>query len=102
MVAKAENVTTLMERVRRSVLLGELTKLRPGNVNFVSVELKSKELPPDAGANRAQSDLERAKRASDGMPPELAAKPPAMEVSIDLTATALTDSEVASYMSALK
>jgi Tfp pilus assembly protein PilN len=98
MVAKAEITTTLMERVRRSVLLGELTKLRPAKVNFMTLELKSKELPTPPQPN---SDIEKAKRQAEGLPPE-AVKPPQVEVSLDLYATAPTDSEVAAYMTALK
>ncbi len=101
MVAKAETTTTLMEKVRRSALLSELTRLRPKNVNFVSVELKSKELPPSADQQRAMSDAEKAKRAAQGLPPEIV-KPPEVEVTVDLIATAPTDAEVAAYMAALQ
>jgi Tfp pilus assembly protein PilN len=102
MVAKAEITTTLMERVRRSVLLGELTRLRPQKVNFVSMELKSHELQnANAAAARPNSDLDKARRAQEGVAPE-AVKPPQVEVSIDLVGTAPTDQEVAAYMSALQ
>src|SRR4051812_14218877 len=37
MIRKADTITALMERVRRSVLLGELTKLRPNGVNFLGM-----------------------------------------------------------------
>jgi Tfp pilus assembly protein PilN len=99
MVAKAEITTTLMERVRRSVLLGELTKLRPAKVNFLELQLTSKEIAPAAGS--ANSDVERARRQQQGLPPDVV-QPPQFEVSLDLYATAPTDSEVAAYMAALK
>jgi hypothetical protein len=50
MVRKAEITTTLMERVKRSALLTELTKLRPAGVNFVAIDLKTKDVAPPAGA----------------------------------------------------
>jgi hypothetical protein len=100
MVAKAETTTALMERVRRSILLGELTRLRPKNVNFASLELKSKEIQPPQGGN-PNSDLERARRQQEGLPAE-AVKPAVLDVSLDLFATAPTDAEVAAYMSALQ
>ena len=99
-VAKAETTTALMERVRRSILLGELTRLRPKNVNFASLELKSKEIQPPQGGN-PNSDLERARRQQEGLPAE-AVKPAVLDVSLDLFATAPTDAEVAAYMSALQ
>src|SRR5436853_1808305 len=51
MVAKAELTTTLMERVRRSAILKELTDLQPKGVNMVSLELKTKEIAAAAGAH---------------------------------------------------
>ncbi len=98
MIAKADTITTLMERVRRSILLGELTRLRPTSVNFLTLELKSRETdPPGAKAN---PDLDKARRAQEGLPP--AAKPPAVDVTLTLTGTAPTDADVASYMTALQ
>jgi Tfp pilus assembly protein PilN len=95
MLAKAELTTTLMERVRRSALLEELTKLQPKGVNMLSLELKSRELP------QAQlSDIDKAKRVQDGLPPVIE-KPPELEVTIDLTGTAPSDGQVAAYISAL-
>jgi hypothetical protein len=99
MVAKAEITTTLMERVRRSALLGELTRLRPKTINFVTLELKSKEVIPPAGAQL--SEAEKNRRIAEGLPLETP-KPPVLEVSVDLVATAPTDAEVATYMSALQ
>jgi Tfp pilus assembly protein PilN len=96
MIKKADTITALMERVRRSVLLGELTKLRPNGVNFLAMELKTKELdapkPPPA--------LDQARRQQDGLPPEI--KPPAVDVTLNLTGTAPTDADVASYLTALQ
>jgi len=101
MVAKAEITTTLMERVPRSALLRELATMKPKAVNFVSLDLKTKELKTDAGPARPNSDLDRARRQAEGLPPD-AIKPPNVEVSVDLVGTAPTTKEVADYMKALK
>jgi Tfp pilus assembly protein PilN len=98
MVAKAEITTTLMERVRRSVLLGELTRQRPQGVNFVSMELKTKEL---SGGARPNTDVERAARAAQGLPVE-APKPPPVDVTVNLIGTAPSDAEVSAYMANLQ
>jgi Tfp pilus assembly protein PilN len=97
MVQKAEIATQLMERVRRSALLGELAKLLPTGVTLVSLELKTHELQ---GPPPAQSDLDKARRAASGE--SFAYHPPTADVTINLTGTAPTDSEVASYMSSLQ
>jgi len=97
MIAKAEITTTLMEKVRRSQLLAEMTKLRPKGVNFVSLELKSKTL--DQGAAARVSDLEKARRAEQGLPD---AKPATVDVTMNLMGTAPTDADVSSYMTALQ
>jgi Tfp pilus assembly protein PilN len=101
MVAKAEITATLMERVRRSSLLAELVKLRPQNVNFMGIELKSKEVTAAQGPSRSNGDIERARRQQEGLPPE-AIKPAVAEVTLDLYGTAPTDQEVATYMAALQ
>ncbi len=95
MLAKAELTTTLMERVRRSALLEELTKLQPKGVNMLSLDLKSRQLP------QAQlSDIEKAKRIQDGLPP-IEEKPPELEVTLDLMGTAPSDGQVAAYIASL-
>jgi Tfp pilus assembly protein PilN len=96
MIAKAEITTTLMEKVHRSQLLGELTKLRPGGINFVSMELKTRTL--EQPTVRA-SDLEKARRAEQGLP---AVKPSAVDVTMTLMGTAPTDADVSQYMAALQ
>jgi Tfp pilus assembly protein PilN len=101
MVAKAEITATLMERVRRSSLLAELVKLRPQNVNFIGLELKSKEIQAAQAPARPNSDLEKARRQQEGLPGE-ATKPAVVEVHMDLFGTAPTDQEVATYMTALQ
>jgi len=72
MIQKADTITALMERVRRSVLLGELTRIRPENVNFVSLELKSREV---ARASSPIPTWNKARRALDGLAPD-ARRPP--------------------------
>jgi len=97
MIQKADTITALMERVRRSILLGELTRMRPQGVNFVSLELKSREI---IAAVKPNAELEKARRAQDGTPPDN--RPPAMDVTLTLTGTAPSDADVAGYMSALQ
>jgi Tfp pilus assembly protein PilN len=97
MIRKAEITTTLMERVRRSMLLSELTRSRPSGINFVSLDLKSKTF--DTPQNNRPSDLEKARQKELGLPD---AKPPAVDVSLTLTGTAPTDADVSAYMSALQ
>src|SRR5262249_12533003 len=99
MVANAEIVSTLMERVRRSTLLAELVRLAPKGVAFVSFDLKSRELQPAAGQNKP-NDAERARRQAEGLPPE-PTRAPALEVTLNLVGTAKTDGDVAQYIAAL-
>ena len=95
MMQKAELTTMLMEKVRRSALLEELAKLQPKGVNLVDFELKSKELPVPQ-----MSEAERQKRKEANLPPE-PEKPPEIEVSVDVVGTAVNDSQVTQYVSAL-
>ena len=95
MMQKAELTTMLMEKVRRSSLLEELAKLQPKGVNLVDLELKSKELPAPP-----LSEAEKQRRQTAGLPPE-PEKPPEIEVKIDLVGTAINDSQVTQYVSAL-
>jgi Tfp pilus assembly protein PilN len=97
MIRKAEIATALMEKVRRSQLLAELTRLRPKGVNFVGLDLKSKTI--DQPAARV-TDLDKARRAEQGGVAE--AKPPTVDVTLNLLGTAATDAEVSAYMTALQ
>jgi Tfp pilus assembly protein PilN len=91
MIQKADTITALMEKVQRSALLGELTRMRPTGVNFVSLDLKSREAAQPAKPN---PELGGAKPAD--------VKPPAVDVTMTLMGTAPTDAEVAAYMTALQ
>lgn len=95
MIQKAEITSTLMERIRRSVLLSELTRLKPKGMNFVDIELKSKDLTGPAPAR--QSDL---RRQADSI--ANAVKPPPVDVTLQLIGTTPTDADVSAYMGALK
>lgn len=98
MMTKAEITTTLMERVRRSDILQELTRLSPRGLSLLSFELKSKEAQQQPGG-RPMSDLEKAKLQQSGQPAEV--KAPQVEVTLDLIGLAPTDGEVAAYIAAL-
>ena len=91
MIQKADTITALMEKVRRSALLGELTRMRPTGVNFVSLDLKSRELTQPAQPNPALASTKSAD-----------VKPPAVDVTMNLMGTAPTDAEVAAYMTVLQ
>jgi hypothetical protein len=99
MLAKAELATTLMERVPRNILLQQLTEMQPASVHMVNLELTTKEIK-EAGTGAAASDLEKAKRQQEGLPPE-AAKPPVREVTVNLISVAQSDADVAKYIAAL-
>jgi Tfp pilus assembly protein PilN len=92
LIQKADTITALMEKVKRSALMAELTRARPAGVNFMGMELKSKEVPPPV---KTAAELERAK-TQPAVPP-----PPPM-VTVTLTGTAPTDADVAAYMTALQ
>jgi Tfp pilus assembly protein PilN len=93
LIQKADTITALMEKVKRSTLLAELTRSRPSGVNFVGMELKSKEVLPPV---KTAAELEKAKT----QPAEV--KLPSVDVSVTLTGTAPTDADVAAYMTALQ
>jgi hypothetical protein len=98
MAQKAEIISQLMERVRRSDLLGELTstKMKPKTVNFVSLNLKTHDNPAAPGP----SDIDKARRAAEG---QLAvSKIPPADVTIELVGTAPNNLDVANYMASLK
>lgn len=99
MIAKADVITTLMERVHRFTLLYTLAHLRPQGVEFVDINLTSKPMVGPNGAV-ANTDLDRAQRVAQGLP-DSAAKPPDLDVTVNLVGTAPTDKEVGEYMSAL-
>jgi Tfp pilus assembly protein PilN len=98
-IRKLEITTTLAERVQRSALLLELANLRPKGVEFVSIDLKSKEVAPPPGS-RSNPDMDKVRAAQEGKVdvPKL----PAVDVTLNLMGTAPTDSEVAAYMKRLQ
>jgi Tfp pilus assembly protein PilN len=95
MMQKAELTTMLMEKVRRIALLEELARLQPKGVALVDFELKSKELPVPP-----LSEAEKQRRKDANLPPD-PEKPPEIEVKIDVVGTAVNDSQVTQYVSAL-
>jgi hypothetical protein len=66
---------------------------------MISLELKTKELASTAPVTPV-SDIEKAKRQQQGLPPE-ATRPPEREVTIDLVSVAPNDGDVAKYIAAL-
>jgi hypothetical protein len=66
---------------------------------MVNLELTTKEIQ-QASATNAASEIEKARRQQEGLPPE-APKPPVREVSVNLISVAATDADVAKYIAAL-
>jgi Tfp pilus assembly protein PilN len=98
MMVKAEVTAVLLERVPRSVLLAELTKLMPKGVSLISMELKTHEATEPHRANR----LEAARRQMEGTPENQAApRAPDKEVSLELVGMSPSDGQVAAFISAL-
>ena len=99
MAQKAEIISQLMERVRRSDLMGELTstKMKPKAVNFISFNLKTHDNPAPPAQ---QSDIDKARRAADGT--LSVNKVPPADVTIELVGTAPNNLDVADYLSNLK
>jgi hypothetical protein len=91
LIQKADTITALMEKVKRSALLGELTRLRPEGVNFMAMELKSKETLPPV---KTPAELAKAQGTET--------KPPPVDVTVVLTGTAPTDADVAGDMTVLQ
>ena len=98
MIKKAEITTTLMERVRRFSLIEEITLMRPKGVSFVEINLKS--TASDSGA-RPLTDIEKAQRVHAGLSAEPQMTAQQYDVTVELTATAPTDGQVAEYIKAL-
>jgi len=99
MMNKAEITTTLMERVRRSDLLKELTTQQPKGVSLLTLELKSKEIQVTPRGT-PMSDLEKSKLHQEGKSQE-DIRVPQWEVGLELMGLAATDGQVAQYIAAL-
>ncbi len=94
MISKAEVTAMLLERVPRSKLLEEFTRLLVSSqASLITLELKTR----DDGTPRI-SKLEEAKNAQNGGAP---VKPTAPEVTITITGMAATDGNVAGFIEAL-
>jgi len=95
MISKAEVTAMLLERVPRSRLMEELTRvLVSSQASMITMELKTRE---DAGPRISR--LEAAKQTQNGAAP--VAKPTAPEVTITITGMAATDGNVASFIESL-
>lgn len=96
MLQKAEVTAMLQERVPRSRLLEEFTRLSHGQAKLLTIELKSREI----AVYRPTTELEKTKKQMAGKVPEIV-KPPELEVNIELTGVAPTDGHLAQFISAL-
>jgi Tfp pilus assembly protein PilN len=98
LATKAEVTSVLKERVPRSALLAEFTRLMPKGVDLMSVDLKTRDATEAPRNNR----LEAARQQLDGTPENQAVpRPPEKEVTIELVGMAPTDGHVAAFISAL-
>lgn len=97
MMAKAEVTAVLLERVPRSVLLAELTRLMPKGVSLISLDLKTREVAPPPRAN----PMDEARKQADGKPEDQSPRPPEREVTLELVGMAPSDGHVAAFISQL-
>ena len=98
MMMKAEVTAVLLERVQRSKLIEEMTRLMPKGTSWLSLDLKTR----DSAPARAVSKLDEAKSAQNAAngvfePQRILPK----EVTVDLVGMAPTDNQVAAFIAAL-
>lgn len=97
MLQKAEVTAMLQERVPRSRLLEEFTRLSHGQAKLLEINLKSREIAVKAPVTQLQKTK---KQMGDSKIPEIV-KPPEMEVTVELIGYAQTDGNLANFISAL-
>jgi Tfp pilus assembly protein PilN len=98
MIGKAEVTAYLLEKVPRSVLLAEFTRMLPKGASLLTVELRSKDLPQ----THTQTKLDDAKAQQDKANGTAeSAPPPEREVTITITGMAPSDGHVAAFIAAL-
>ena len=99
MIGKAEVTAYLLEKVPRSVLLAEYTRMLPKGSSLLTLELRSKDV---IAQPRAQTALEEAKAQQDRANGTAeASAPPQREVTITITGMAPSDGHVAAFIAAL-
>ncbi|HEX2971442.1 MAG TPA: PilN domain-containing protein, partial [Tepidisphaeraceae bacterium] len=92
MMTKAEVTAVLLERVQRSKLIEEMTRLMPKGTSWLSLDLKTKESTP----------VRPVAKTDDGKPAGFEpthAQP--KDVIVDLVGMAPTDNQVAAFIAAL-
>lgn len=93
MMTKAEVTAVLLERVQRSKLIEEMTRLMPKGTSWLTLDLKTR----DSTAPRSVVKTDELK-ATPGFEP---APAPTKEVCVDLVGMAPTDNQVATFIAAL-
>jgi len=96
MMRKAEVTAFLLEKVPRSALLAELTRMMvPTRTSLQTFELKTKELPQTPLENKAQQAMKDQDQANGSVEP---VHPPKREVTVMVTGLAPSDGHVAAFM----
>lgn len=101
MMRKARVTAVLVERLRRSVILAELTNHMPATLSLTDLELDTKAIRPTRtqATNAIDRAKENAKRKLAGEPEAVEVTP--TRVSINLIGVAPTDVQVAQFMTSL-
>jgi len=105
MLQKAEITTALIEKVPRSVLLGDLVMRAPDDLIFMEIELKSKRLIKKAPPQKNGKAKTKSLRAKPGgtaanTPPAPAA--PKFEYGLSIMGVAQNNTQVADYLANLQ
>lgn len=108
MIANAEIVTALIDRVPRSVLLVELLRGMPDKLILTQIKLDGKRIvvapPPTTAASRRRtlSAKPGAVKKGDLKVPKVRVLPPKFKHTLALTGLAMGNPEIADYLSSLK
>lgn len=97
MLQKAEVTAMLQERVPRSRLLEELTRLSHGQAKLLTIELKSREI----AVRQPVTELQKTKKKMTANKVPEIPRPPELEVGVELTGVAPTDGHLATLISSL-
>jgi Tfp pilus assembly protein PilN len=117
MLAKAEITTALIEKVPRSVLLGELVTRMPEEITLLDLKLESKRLKDDPlpGLGKPGAGAPRIRSIQAGAQPSVAPAPgkpalpepsriraPRFEYKLTITGVSKRNNEIADYIASLK
>jgi Tfp pilus assembly protein PilN len=99
MMTKASVTASLIEKVRRTVVLSELINHMPTEMGLLELALESKELrSAPAASPRTAMDKARANKAASGQPLPEIVEPVKSTVKVTMVGIAPTDVQVAQFM----